>query len=315
MLRASLFMAAVLCLLASGTAQASAEEFLPAGTLLQCTLDEPDFSSRTAEIGDPILCHVGALAAFGRPVFPRGAYLAGRFQEYRDPGRLFGKGWIELAFERVVLPDAVSLPVSAKVISIPRFRVSREGKIQGRGHPKRDALGWANPVLWPIKLATLPARGPRPALKGETRIIVRLLEDVEVPATVAAVRTTSSLKQNPRLTPSSRGIPFRQPFYEGSREPSAASARAARLQEPSRGLAPRDLSEDPFEPQLTWLVLKDGASYLVRDYWVEFGKLQCVILDGERKLLPLARLDLDETVRLNRERSVDFVIRSRDSEP
>ena len=32
----------------------------------------------------------------------------------------------------------------------------------------------------------------------------------------------------------------------------------------------------------------------------------------ERKLLPLARLDLDETIRLNRERNVEFVIRSRD---
>ncbi len=46
------------------------------------------------------------------------------------------------------------------------------------------------------------------------------------------------------------------------------------------------------------------------------GKLLCVTLDWERKLLPLARLDVDETIRLNRERNVEFVIRSRDiSEP
>jgi hypothetical protein len=313
MLRASLLVSVVVCLLAA--AQASAEEVLPAGMLLQCTLDEPNFSSRTAEAGDPVLCHVGAVGAFGRPVFPRGAYLAGRFQEYRDPGRLFGKGWIELAFDRVVLPDAVSLPVSAKVISVPHLRVSPGGKIEGRGHPKRDALGWAIPVLWPVKLATLLARGPRPALKGETRITLRLLDDVEVPATVFSARTTSSLTQNPRLTPSRRGIPFRQPFYEGSREPSVASATAARPHEQSRGRTASDLLEDPFEPQLTWLVLKDGTSYLVRDYWVEFGKLQCVTLDGERKLLPLARLDLDQTVRLNEERGVQFAIRSRDIEP
>jgi hypothetical protein len=50
-----------------------------------------------------------------------------------------------------------------------------------------------------------------------------------------------------------------------------------------------------------------------RDYWLEFGKLQCVTLDWERKLLPLAKLDLDETVRLNREHNLEFVIRSRDS--
>jgi len=108
------------------TAQ-TAEQILPAGTLLQCTLDEPNLSSRTAQVGDPVLCHVGALAAFGRPVFPRGAYLSGRFQGYADPGHFFGKGWIELAFDRVILPGAVTLPLSAKVISVPRFRVSREG--------------------------------------------------------------------------------------------------------------------------------------------------------------------------------------------
>src|SRR5216684_4256173 len=84
------------------------------------------------------------------------------------------------------LPGAVPLPLSAKVISVPHLRADREGKIQGRGHPKRDAVGWAIPVLWPVKVLTLPARGPRPTLKGEVRITLRLLEDVEVPATVIA---------------------------------------------------------------------------------------------------------------------------------
>jgi len=72
---------------------------LPAGTLVQCTLDEPNFSSRTGQIGDPVLCHLGAVAVFGHSLFPRGAYLAGRFRDYRDPGHFFGKGWIELVFE------------------------------------------------------------------------------------------------------------------------------------------------------------------------------------------------------------------------
>jgi len=32
--------------------------------------------------------------------------------------------------------------------------------------------------------------------------------------------------------------------------------------------------------------------------------------DGENKLLPLERLDSEETIRLNRERNVEFVLRS-----
>src|SRR5712691_353431 len=189
MLRSYLLATLIVLLVVTAAAKAAADEVLPAGTLLQCTLDEPSFSSQTAQIGDPVLCHVGAVAVFGHSVFPRGAYLAARFQDYRDPGRLFGKGWIELAFDRLVLPGAVTLPLSAKVISVPRLRVDREGKIQGRGHPQRDAVGWAIPVLWPVKVLTLPARGPRPTRKGEVRMTLRLLEDVELPAAITAART------------------------------------------------------------------------------------------------------------------------------
>jgi len=308
MLRTFLLLTVIVCLVGTAAAQA-AEEVLPAGTILQCTLDEPNFSSRSAQIGDPVLCHVGALAVFGHSVFPRGAYLAGRFQDYSDPGHFFGKGWIELAFDRVVLPGAVTLPLSAKVISVPRFRVNREGKIQGRGHPKRDAMGWAIPVLWPVKVLTLPARGPRPTLKGEVRITLRLLEDVEVPPTVIGSRTTSSLPQTPHLRPSSGSTPLRQPVYGGSTTPSETSA----MMVPAPDMRSSYFSEASSVPQLTWLILKDGTSYLVRDYWLESGKLQCVTLDGERKLLPIGRLDLDETVRLNRGRNVELVLRSQDS--
>jgi len=312
--RTFLVLSFVVYLMSASAAQPAAEEVLPAGTLLQCTLDEPNFSSRTAELGDPVLCYVGALATFGRSVFPRGAYLAGHFQEYRDPGRLFGKGWIQLAFDRVILPGAVTFPLWAKVISVSHFRVNREGKIQGRGHPKRDAVGWAIPVLWPAKILTLPARGPRPTLKGEVRITLRLMEDVEIPATVVASRTTSSMPQTPGLKPSNRSSPSQQSFYGSSSEPSVTSATATRVpaQEQPETLRSSYFSEGLSAPQLTWLILKDGTGYLVRDYWFQFGKLQCIALDGERKWIPLARLDLDETIRLNQERNVDFVIRGQE---
>ena len=116
MLRRCVFLTLVLGLIARGAAQSAPEEVLPAGTLLQCTLDEPNLSSQTAQPGDPILCHASALSVFGSSVFPRGAYLAGHFQDYREPGRFFGKGWINLEFDRLVLPHAVVLPLSAKVI-------------------------------------------------------------------------------------------------------------------------------------------------------------------------------------------------------
>jgi hypothetical protein len=147
---------------------------------VQCTLDEPNFSSRTAKIGDPLICYARPLSAFGCTALPEGTELAGRFIDYKDPGRLFGKGWIELEFDRLILPDGEA-PAGIRVISVHGYKVDTDGRILGRGHPWRDAVGWALPVLWPVKLATLPMRGPRPTLKGERVISLRVLEDVRIP--------------------------------------------------------------------------------------------------------------------------------------
>ncbi len=53
------------------------EVILPAGTLLGCTLNEPNFSSKTAEVGNPVVCALDRLRMFDRIVFPRGG-LSGR---------------------------------------------------------------------------------------------------------------------------------------------------------------------------------------------------------------------------------------------
>src|SRR5690348_14653961 len=142
---------------------------LRAGRLIQCTLEEPSLSSKTASVGDPVLCYLRSAREFGRSAFPRGSYLAGRFSDAKDPGRFAGKGWMKLEFDRLIFPDT-DIPISAKVIAVRRFRVDEEGKILGQGHPKRDAFAWMLPVLWPIDLIWLPARRPRPTLSGEVPV-------------------------------------------------------------------------------------------------------------------------------------------------
>jgi hypothetical protein len=125
--------------------------------------------------------------------------LGGHLQDSRDPGHFVGKGWIEIDFDRLVLPGAEVYPLSAKVISAPHYKVDRDGKVRGKGHPTRDAVEWAIPVLWPIKVLTLPARGPFPTLKGETRMTLRLMEDVEVPLRSVA---NNSVPMPPWASPS-----------------------------------------------------------------------------------------------------------------
>ena len=156
---------------------------VPAGTLLRCTMDEPNFSSATAEIGDPTLCHLNSLRQFGVEVFPRGSYLGGHLEADKEPGHFFGKGYLKVVFDRIGFPTS-DVPVPGKVIAARGYKVDKQGDIKGKGHAKRDVVEWLIPPLWPWKIITLPARGPRPTLKGEEQITVRLMDDIVVPRSV-----------------------------------------------------------------------------------------------------------------------------------
>src|SRR5262249_14033911 len=159
---------------------------VPAGTLLHCTLDEPNFSSATVTVGDPFVCQLKSLNQFGHSVLPRGSYLAGHLEAEKDPGHFVGKGFLKLEFDRVCLPNTC-IPVPGKVVAVQGYRVDRRGDVIGHGHPTRDAVEWLLPPLWPWKVLTLPARGPRPTLKGEVPMTLRLMDDIEIPRIRASV--------------------------------------------------------------------------------------------------------------------------------
>lgn len=123
---------------------------VPAGTLLHCTLDEPNFSSATASVGDPVVCHLDSLQEWGHIVFPRGSYLGGHLEADKDPGHFVGKGYLKLEFDRIGLPTT-EIPVPSKVIAARGFRVDKQGDVVGHGHATRDAVEWMFPPLWPWK--------------------------------------------------------------------------------------------------------------------------------------------------------------------
>jgi hypothetical protein len=158
-----------------------AERLIPAGSLISCTMSEPRFSSKTANIGDPVLCQVSHVELYGRSTFPYGSYMVGRFEDYKDPGHFVGKGWMELKFERMVIQPDTVIPVDARVVNVPGYNVDRMGRILGKGHPTRDIIEWSIPILWPIDLINLPRRGPRPTLKEETRLTLKVMDDLGVP--------------------------------------------------------------------------------------------------------------------------------------
>lgn len=170
---------AVLSLLLTPSLFADAgQRLIPAGSLVSCTTGDAKISSKNLAVGDPVLCKVEHRR--GDFMLPYGSYLGGEFSEYKDPGHLVGKGWMLLSFDRIYVGDTV-LPIDAKVVDVPGYGIDAQGRILGKGHPVRDTISWMIPILWPIDLINLPRRGPRPTLKAETALTLRVMEDIQIP--------------------------------------------------------------------------------------------------------------------------------------
>ena len=298
---------------------------VPAGTLLRCTLNEPNFSSATAVAGDPFVCHADAMQQFGREVLPRGTYFAGHLESFKDPGHFVGKGWLKLEFDRIGLPNT-DVPVPGKIIAVRGYRVDRQGNIRGHGHASRDMVEWMLPPLWPWKVMTLPARGPRPELKGEVQVTMRLMEDVTVPsATVTAQRAArqpmaealsvpnarplSTPQSIPQSIPSIRYVPPDVPVWQNRVGGGLlnASGPVAESDSPDRTESTPIRVRRP--TMLTLIALKSAAIYAASDYWLDGGRLFYVLPTGVEQSDPLGDVDWKSTFQLNSERGVAVALR------
>jgi hypothetical protein len=254
------------------------EIMLPAGTLLHCTLSEPNFSPATAEIGDPVVCDVDSIQRFGHTL-PRGTYLVGQLVDAHQPGHFVGKGAMTLSFDRIGTPNS-DLPLPGKVIAVSKQRVNREGTVIGHGHAKRDVVEWLIPPFWPWKVLTLPARGPEPALKGEVRITVRMMQDL-APASQTVAPHASSYSSNLPIVSDAQLGPI---MSKASISPSRA-------------------------PGFTLLAVRPSSVYIVSDYWLRDDlRLAYVLSTGTQQSIDLSELDWDMTTRLNADRGVKVVL-------
>jgi len=238
------------------------DQLVPAGTLLQCTLNEPNFSSATAAVGDPVLCHLRTMQEFGRPLFPRGTMLGGHLEAAKDPGHFFGKGYMRITFDRVILPSG-DLPVPAKVIMARGYKVDKQGDIDGKGHPRRDVVEWMLPPMWPWKVISLPFRGPRPTLKGEEPLQLRLMDDIVIPRSLAQFAHPDRPPYASSARPSSYSFVPRTNAMQQAVEKSAstASETAATMQVAGQPPISRQTSEG-----ITLLVTKANQMYEVVRY-------------------------------------------------
>jgi hypothetical protein len=294
------------------------DQLVPAGTLLQCTLNEPNFSSATAAVGDPVLCHLRTMQEFGRQMFPRGSMLGGHLEADKEPGHFFGKGYLKLTFDRVILPNG-DLPLPAKVIQARGFKVDKQGDIQGKGHPKRDVVEWMIPPLWPWKVISLPFRGPRPALKGEEPMQLRLMEDIVIPRTLAQAShpdrppyASSTQPSSYRAVRQSSAIQLAVEKQTSYKSETSANAPLAAETAGYVQISEQQPTELQSSQRVTILVLKSNQIYRVTEYHRDGDILTFQDLQGRKAGVDIKDVDWRMTTEMTaRLLSVDAPLLSR----
>ncbi|HET8923646.1 MAG TPA: hypothetical protein VFN26_11710 [Candidatus Acidoferrum sp.] len=284
-----------------GNAQAQ-NIVVPAGTLLHCTLDEPNFSSAIADIGDPVVCHLNGLREFGQNVFPRGSYLGGHLEADKEPGHFVGKGYLKIEFDRIGFPTT-DIPVPSKLIAAKGYKVDKKGDIVGKGHPKRDVVEWMIPPLWPWKIIMLPARGPRPALKGESQITLRLMDDIEVPRIGAAYHSYDRPASYER-----RPATYRPQSFDGPRAPEKPVEDPADTYVATNTEATESTTATMPKPmRVKRIALKSENVYEVTRYRISGGSVSYVLASGATGSVDATEVDWRATSRMNAEPMVSAV--------
>jgi len=293
-------------------------------------MSEPNFSSATAQVGDPVLCHLGSVQQFGHNAFPRGAYMTGHLEASKDPGHFWGKGYLRIVFDRIGTPSA-DINVSTKIIGTRNYSVNKDGDIKGKGHPKRDVVEWMSPPLWPWKLIMLPAKGPRPTLKGEQILTLRLMEDVTIPQPAPAynsrdwrpphaqLRGQPSAYQPRQTTPFNNAPVLTSTGFVTSIDPvikQMAAAEPAAPPSPQQepvvlpvAAAPRADDRRTSSSSLTLIALRNESIWAVTEYWLAGDRLDYLLPSGAHESCALNDVDLMRTTQLNSERGIAVTFR------
>lgn len=323
-MRRYLFSVTLLLSLIAVTRARAQDIFVPAGTILHCTMNEPNFSSATAQVGDPVLCHLSSVQEFGRNAFPRGAYMSGHLEAEKEPGHFVGKGYLKLVFDRIGTPNS-DVTVNTKVIAAQGYKVDKEGNIKGKGHATRDVIEWMIPPLWPWKVLMLPARGPRPTLKGEQTLTFRLMEDVTIPRIGAAYNSRdwrppqaeyhpstywndSHEMHSPPTTAAARYVTsmdpaFRQALQSATSREAETKVQSA-VQQTLESRAALTQTPHVTSSSLTLIALRSETIYAVTNYWVDGDRLGYILPSGTHESCALNDLDLARTTQLNSERGI-----------
>jgi hypothetical protein len=193
----------------------------------------------------------------------------------------------------------------AKVIQARGYKVDKQGDIDGKGHATRDVVEWMIPPLWPWKVISLPFRGPRPTLKGEEPLELRLMDDIVLPQSVmhpdrppyAAASRPASYSYNVRPQANAMQLaaqPNTTTVSEtAASEPMAMTGNAGVVQI----TAPQPGETQAIE-RLTILVLKSNETYKVTKYQRDGDLLMFVDTQGRKGGVDVNEVDWRKTTQM-----------------
>ena len=154
-----------------------------------------------------------------------------------------------------------------------------------------------DPVLRPIDLINLPRRGPRPTLKAETRLTLKMMDDLVVPSATPTLHDQYGFAQR---APVSYSAPPPQlaPVEPPPQPASYVAPPPPPVQQPIAAAPP------PIVP-----VLRSGYSLYAARYWYDAGgRVQYIAPNGARYYIAIQQLDFNATIDANRRNGLSFTV-------
>ncbi len=166
------------------------------------------------------------------------------------------------------------------------------------------------PPLWPWKVIMLPARGPRPKLKGETVLSMRLMDDVEIPQVAQTYgpswhffnRFQNQSFQNAQVGTARPQLTLR-PVAPASSAPQGSYADYV-----TRDVA--SVSTAGSLPGMPVFVLNTGSVLAVSAYGYQDSRISYTLASGGTGVITSDEIDWTTTTRINNQRGVRLSLHS-----
>jgi hypothetical protein len=215
--------------------------------------------------------------------------------------------------------------LEAKVIATRGYKVDKAGKIDGKGHAKRDIIEWTIPPLWPWKVIMLPARGPRPQLKGETVLSLRLMDDVQIPQLAQtfgpnwhffgrpqneSFRDAQASSARPQLAVREVGSSRDRDGDRSNDQTRQTVPQASYATYISRDVTPPSLVSTVSLPGMPVFVLNTGTILSVSGYGYQDSRITYSLIGGGSGVISTDEVDWTTTTRINAQRGVRVTLRS-----